>query len=81
MARNIRRVDGKLSMRDGSAWNVELDLSTVELPGQHGVEDEAIARVALVTRGIPNGEYLLDYFCFAHHTERVRVQDGKLLAA
>lgn len=80
MARNIRRVDGALS-RGGSAWNVELDVTTVELPGQQGVEDEAVARVALVTRDIPNGEYLLDYFCLSQHTERVRVQDGMLLAA
>ena len=81
MARNIRRVDGRLSKRDGSAWNVELEVSTVELRGQQGVEDETVSRVALVTRGIPNGAFVLNYFCFKQRIENVRVENGMLLAA
>ena len=59
---------------------VQLDVMTVELRGQMGVEDEAVARVSLATSGIPDGEYVLDYFCFQSRRSPVRIENGEFLA-
>jgi hypothetical protein len=74
---NLRRIEGTLT-KDGRVWNIELEVITVG-PGQ-GIEDEAVARVELLTKNIPNGEYTLDYFCFQHHHQHACVEDGVFLA-
>jgi hypothetical protein len=76
--RTMKRIAGRLSMKDGRARNVQLDVETVELRGDHGVEDEAVARVDLATPEVPDGEYILDYFCFKPYSQRARVRNGEL---
>ncbi len=77
--RSIRRVPATLTALDGRVFHVQLDVTTVALLGQNGIEDEAIARVELASSNVPDGEYMLDYFCFSQHSEAVRVEHGVLL--
>jgi len=59
-------------------WNIWLNVTTAALYGQRGIEDEAIARVELASDRVPDGEYVLDYFCFQPHHKSVRVRYGVL---
>ena len=51
------------------------------LLGEHGFEEEKIGKVELDSRGVPDGEYMLEYFFSDYHREQVRVTKGVLTAA
>jgi hypothetical protein len=78
MNKRFRQIAGSLTQQDGGVQNVRLNVTTALLYGQRGIEDEAIARVELGSGGVPDGEYVLDYFCFQPHHKLVRVQHGIL---
>jgi hypothetical protein len=80
MTGSVKRIEGSLLEKDGSVLRVDLRATIVELRGQHGVEDETVARVDLDSQA-PDGEYWLEYFYRKSYAARVRVKDGVLLAA
>ena len=48
-------------------------MTVAELPSDEGVKVAAISRVELASADIPDGDYVLEYFCFKPHSESVRV--------
>jgi hypothetical protein len=76
----VKQITGTLSSEGGEELRVGLAIDTVELPGEHGADDEAISEVRLATGGIPDGDYMLEYFCFRPHRESVRVKYGVLVS-
>lgn len=80
MGTRIRRVTGWLAVDSGESIAVPLDVTTVELRGQRGVEDEAVSRIQLASGEIPDGDYTLDYFCFKPYRVPIRVEYGVLVA-
>jgi hypothetical protein len=80
MSKRLRQVEGTLTDKGGGLRRVQLNVTTAVLSGSHGVEDEAIARVEIGSGSVPDGEYVLEYFCFQQHREPVRVKYGVLCA-
>jgi hypothetical protein len=81
MGSSVKRVFGTLTATDGAAWHVDLKVTTVLLLGEHGFEEEKIGKVELDSRGVPDGEYMLEYFFSDYHREQVRLTKGVLTAA
>jgi hypothetical protein len=73
----LHRVEGKLTSGSGEVRSVALEITTRELPG-----GDDVARVQTVLRSadVPDGDYVLEYFCFGFDKSRVRVNDGIFLA-
>jgi hypothetical protein len=70
-------VEGKLTRASGNIRNVELNVITRELSGG---EDEIVYQAVLVSADVPDGDYILEYFCFGSHRDPVRVKYGRLVA-
>ncbi|HEY6126613.1 MAG TPA: hypothetical protein VIW23_00375 [Candidatus Acidoferrum sp.] len=79
-AKNIERIEGTLTEKGGRVWHIELRVTIAVLEGPHGVECEEVARLELDS-SVPDGEYILDYFCLKHRTRSVRVKLGAFVAA
>jgi hypothetical protein len=69
-------IDGKLTSTAGDIRNVKLNVSTRVLPSG---EDELPYETVLVSTGVPDGDYVLEYHCFAFHQDSVRVEFGQLV--
>ncbi len=74
------KTEGTLSTRSGDVYPVSLNLTVAELHGETGTEDETVSRVELAS-GVPDGEYMLDYFYRKPFRSAVRVRFGALVAA
>jgi hypothetical protein len=75
----LERIDGTLCKPSGYVYPARLNL-TVEERGETGGESEGISGVELAT-SVPDGEYRLDYFYSGHHSEQVRVEQGRMRTA
>ena len=71
MARRIVRVPGTLISKSGNTWRVDLEVTTVGLYGQSGIEDERIWKLEIARYNAPDGEYMLDYFLLKNRSEYV----------
>jgi hypothetical protein len=82
MSRTVKRIEGTLSSTGGDSHQVWLEATVAELHGSLGAEDSAISRVALApdNPGIPDGEYVLEYFYGKPFHEHVRIKLGRLVA-
>src|ERR1700751_662013 len=76
MARRIIRVPGTLSSKCGDIWRVDLEVTTIGVHRQSGIEDERIWKLEIAPCNVPDGEYILGYFLLTNRTEYVRVENG-----
>ena len=76
MARRIVRVPGTLSSKCGDIFRVDLEVTTIGLHGQSGIEDERIWKLKIARCHAPDGEYVLNYFLLKNRSEYVRVEKG-----
>jgi hypothetical protein len=80
MSRRIDRIQGTLAAQDGSVRQVRLIATIAELRGQHGIEDEQVARIELDSP-VPDDDYSLSYYHGRPYNQRVSVKHGVLVAA
>ena len=76
MARRIVRVPGTLSSKCGHTWRVDLEVTTVGIHEQSGIQDERIWKLEIARCDAPDGEYTLHYFLLKNRSEYVRVENG-----
>lgn len=77
MSKRVVRITGTL-VRESKRIRVPLNVTVAELPSDGGVKIAAVSRVELASTDIPDGDYMLQYFCFKPHSELVRVKHGVL---
>jgi hypothetical protein len=80
MSTSFEIVAGKLSSIAGDVHHVELRLAVRQLSGATGVEDHAVLQHELVSEGIPDGLYVLEYSYVSPFRGHVQVKDGNLLS-
>jgi hypothetical protein len=80
MGKRIEMVEGTLTEKDGTVRRVALTATVAELRGQHGIEDENVARIELRSP-VPDGDYTLAYYCGKPYKQNVVVKFGELMAA
>jgi hypothetical protein len=76
------RIRGSLVNSQGISSDVILDLKIAQLPGAHGIDDEAVAEVSLTfgVRNPPDGDYTLHYtFRNRPHQEQVRIKGQRMI--
>jgi hypothetical protein len=74
-------VDGRMTNPSGDVRAVKLVLTIRELRGSSGVEDCSVVSHRLVTGNVPDGNYMLEYFCVKAYHERATVKHGALVSA
>ncbi len=79
MSNRIDTIEGTLVEPSGGARQVRLIATIAELRGQHGIEDEHIARIELASP-VPDGDYSLSYHHGKPYNQRVAVKHGMLIA-
>jgi hypothetical protein len=80
MSTSVEIVAGKLSSIAGDVHHVELRLAVRQVSGATGAEDQAVHQHELVTEGIPDGLYVLEYSYMNPFRGQVQVKDGNLLS-
>lgn len=76
--RRFAPIAGTLTTRDGRERCVELELTTVEETVDQPLAAQPIRLVRLLSKNVPDGEYLLAYSYFKPYTHRVRLRSGVL---
>ena len=80
MSTSVEIVAGKLSSIAGDVHHVELRLTVQQVSGASEVEDHAVLRRDLVSEGIPDGLYVLEYSYPSPFRGHILVKDGTLLS-
>jgi hypothetical protein len=69
-------VDGTLTNDAGDTWTIEFTVLIAVLSEDYGPDLEEIANESLPYLDVPDGEYILEYFCLRSQRKRIRVRGG-----
>jgi hypothetical protein len=74
----FKSVTGTLSSASGDICAVNLHL-TVQSFAVNGIESETVSKIELLSRDVPDGDYVLEYFYLKSIRCDVQVKHGELI--
>jgi hypothetical protein len=79
MGTTFKSAKGMLTSTSGDIHAVDLHVTIQSLAGADGIESETVSKIELLSRDVPDGDYVLEYFYLKPTHRYVQVKHGELI--